>query len=94
MNFLKNAFEAGSPAGQTVLRASAAHDRGVRLSVLDQGKGMSDDVLRQIFKASQGMQRETQSIAVGERQTAMFRWLEQLDEEFKVAWKRPPQPYR
>jgi len=47
MNFLKNAAEAGSPAGETVLRASAAPDRGVRLSVLDQGKGMSDDVLRQ-----------------------------------------------
>jgi two-component system nitrogen regulation sensor histidine kinase NtrY len=46
INLLKNAAESGSPADQVVIRFSGDSAEGVELEVLDRGKGMTDEVLR------------------------------------------------
>ena len=45
LNLVKNAREAGSPAGDIVLEVVAAVEGGHRVSVLDRGEGMTDKVL-------------------------------------------------
>ena len=46
INLLKNASEAGGPAGEVEVRLEAAADGGSRLSVLDRGPGMDSDTMR------------------------------------------------
>jgi two-component system nitrogen regulation sensor histidine kinase NtrY len=45
INLVKNAREAGSAAEATAVELESAPEGGVRISVIDQGAGMSDDVL-------------------------------------------------
>jgi two-component system, NtrC family, nitrogen regulation sensor histidine kinase NtrY len=45
INLVKNAREAGSPASEIRLQVLSASDAGYRVSVLDRGQGMSDEVL-------------------------------------------------
>ena len=47
INLLKNATEAGGAPEETILRIGPDDEGGARLSVLDRGKGMNDDVMRQ-----------------------------------------------
>jgi signal transduction histidine kinase len=45
INLVKNAREAGSPAGQIELEVCAVPEGGYRASLLDRGQGMNDEVL-------------------------------------------------
>jgi nitrogen fixation/metabolism regulation signal transduction histidine kinase len=47
INLLKNASEAGSPPEDIELSVASPEDGGTRIQVLDRGKGMDEDVLRQ-----------------------------------------------
>jgi signal transduction histidine kinase len=47
INLLKNAAESGSPADEVRIAFSGDGEQGVELEVIDRGKGMSDEVLRQ-----------------------------------------------
>jgi nitrogen fixation/metabolism regulation signal transduction histidine kinase len=46
INLLKNALEAGGPAEEVTVQIGPAADGGVELCVLDRGKGMSGEVLK------------------------------------------------
>lgn len=46
INLIKNAMESGSPSEEVILEAERIGD-GVRISVLDRGRGMKEDVIRQ-----------------------------------------------
>lgn len=45
INLVKNAQEAGGPAGDIAIHVEATPDGSVRFSVLDRGPGMSDEVM-------------------------------------------------
>lgn len=46
INLVKNAYEAAGSGGEVVLAVEAAAEGGFRITVLDRGPGMSDEVLR------------------------------------------------
>lgn len=47
INVVKNATDAGSPPAETLLAVRPEPTGGVRVSVLDRGEGMTDEVMRQ-----------------------------------------------
>jgi signal transduction histidine kinase len=49
INLVKNAYEAGGPTEQVQIVAEAAREGGFRISVLDRGPGISDDVMEGLF---------------------------------------------
>ncbi len=49
INLIKNAYEAGGPTEEVQVLAEAAPDGGSRISVLDRGPGISDDVMEGLF---------------------------------------------
>jgi two-component system nitrogen regulation sensor histidine kinase NtrY len=49
INLIKNAYEAGGPTDQVKVVGEAAAEGGCRISVLDRGPGISDDVMESVF---------------------------------------------
>jgi signal transduction histidine kinase len=49
INLVKNAHEAGGPKGEVKVVIEAGAEGGCRISVLDRGPGISDDVMQNIF---------------------------------------------
>jgi two-component system nitrogen regulation sensor histidine kinase NtrY len=49
INLVKNAHEAGGPAGEVKVVIDAAAEGGCRISVLDRGPGISDEVMQNVF---------------------------------------------
>jgi signal transduction histidine kinase len=49
INLIKNAYEAGGPPEQVQVVVEAAREGGSRISVLDRGPGVSDDVMEGVF---------------------------------------------
>jgi signal transduction histidine kinase len=49
INLIKNAFEAGGPKDQVQVVVEAAREGGCRISVLDRGPGISNDVMEGLF---------------------------------------------
>ena len=49
INLIKNAYEAGGPKDQVKVAVEAAGEGGCRISVLDRGPGVSDDVMESVF---------------------------------------------
>lgn len=49
INLIKNAYEAGGPAEEVNVVVEAAREGGCRISVLDRGPGVSDDVMESVF---------------------------------------------
>ena len=49
INLIKNAYEAGGPKEQVEVVVEAPEEGGCRISVLDRGPGVSDEVLESVF---------------------------------------------
>jgi two-component system nitrogen regulation sensor histidine kinase NtrY len=49
INLIKNAHEVGGPAGEVKVVVEAAAEGGCRISVLDRGPGVSDEVMGNVF---------------------------------------------
>jgi two-component system, NtrC family, nitrogen regulation sensor histidine kinase NtrY len=49
INLVKNAYEAGGPQGEVKVAIESAAEGGCRISVLDRGPGISDEVMQNVF---------------------------------------------
>jgi len=49
INLVKNAHEAGGPQGEVKVAIETAAEGGCRISVLDRGPGISDEVMQNVF---------------------------------------------
>jgi signal transduction histidine kinase len=49
INLIKNAYEVGGPKDQVKVIVEAADEGGCRISVLDRGPGISDEVMENVF---------------------------------------------
>ena len=49
INLIKNAYEAGGPKDQVEVVVEAAEEGGFRISVLDRGPGVSEEVMESVF---------------------------------------------
>jgi signal transduction histidine kinase len=49
INLIQNAYQAGGPKDQVTVEVEAAEEGGCRISVLDRGPGVSDEVMESIF---------------------------------------------
>ena len=49
INLIKNAYEAGGPADQVQVVVEAVREGGCQISVLDRGRGVSDEVMESVF---------------------------------------------
>jgi two-component system nitrogen regulation sensor histidine kinase NtrY len=49
INLIKNAYEVGGPAGEVKVVVESVAEGGSRISVLDRGPGVSDEVMQNVF---------------------------------------------
>ena len=49
INLIKNAYEAGGPTDQVEVAVEASEDGGCRITVMDRGPGVSDEVMESVF---------------------------------------------